>query len=234
MREIIVDADSRQVFYEPLGDITIAVKAGVKAHFVFCGAGSGKTVAQIERDATLTIECVEVGDNNIERVIDITLEGQGADSTVNSIAIARGENCKTLESTVCHSVPNCTSTQNFRAVATDNAVSHFKGLISVKKGADGTVALQQSDNIALSDTAKVLTDPQMLIFAEDVKCNHGATVGRRDEEALFYMQQRGISEKDALGLLLESFCYAKLDFDGFDESDVDKLREVISGSISNI
>lgn len=232
MREILVNEDSRQVFYEPLGDINITVKGSVRAHFVFCGAGSGKTVAQIERGATLTVECVEVGDNDINRVIDITLEGEGADCTLNSIAIARGEHSKVIESRVCHSVPNCTSTQNFRAVTADSALSSFKGLISVKKGADGTVALQQSDNIALSDTARVLTDPQMLIYAEDVKCNHGATVGRRDEEALFYMQQRGITEKDALGLLLESFCFAKINFEGFDEGE--RISEIIRESITQI
>ncbi len=137
----------------------------------------------------------------------IELLEQGAECRIAGIVIAGKQNRHEVQSTVRHLAPNCQSSQLFRAVVSEQAQVHFHGMIYVAQGADGTVAVQNSDNIILSDSAKVTTLPQMEIYAEDVKCNHGATVGQRDEQALYYMRQRGIPQSEAQRLLLESFCY---------------------------
>ncbi|MFI3298431.1 MAG: SufD family Fe-S cluster assembly protein [Rikenellaceae bacterium] len=182
-------------------------------HFeVLCG---GELKIRVDRDATC--EVIVLGEASVE----VELVGQGAECKVYGLVVAAGSEDVKINSTVRHIAENCKSHQIFRAVATDNAVVHFGGMIYVEKGAEGSVALQQSDNIVLSDGAKVLTDPQMEIYAEDVQCNHGATVGRRDELALFYMRQRGMCEKDAMALLLESFCYAIVEV-GHQSSEIDE------------
>ncbi|MEE6188280.1 Fe-S cluster assembly protein SufD [Niabella digestorum] len=101
--------------------------------------------------------------------------------------------------------PNCLSNELYKGVLNGNATGVFNGKIFVRQDAQKTNAYQSNRNILLSDNASVNTKPQLEIFADDVKCSHGCTVGRLDEEALFYMRSRGISEKAATALLLHGF-----------------------------
>jgi Fe-S cluster assembly protein SufD len=106
-----------------------------------------------------------------------------------------------------HSKPDCTSRQIFRGVYDDNASGVFHGKILVKKDAQRTNAFQTNNNIFLTDEAKVHTQPQLEIYADDVKCSHGATIGQLDENALFYMRSRGIELKEARLLLMHAFSH---------------------------
>ncbi len=234
MTQILVDKQHRDSFFAPTGDVTITLTAGAECELLLCGVGDGKITASLSNDSSLKIVTVEVDAENLNREIEINLEGQGAFCEIGSISLVGGEVRKSIKSLVNHRVPNCESKQNFRSVATDSAVSSFSGLIYVAQGADQTLALQQSDNVLLSDTAKIFTDPQMEIYADDVKCNHGATVGRRDEQALFYMRQRGIPERDAQGLLMESFCFASLAIDNFSEDIQQRVRDLVVDAISKL
>ena len=110
-----------------------------------------------------------------------------------------------IRTLVHHRVKNCHSRQLIKGIAGGSADVRFDGVIVVAPGADGTEALQENHNIILSDTAKVETLPQLEIYADDVKCSHGATVGRLGEEELFYMRSRGIPEKEAKVLQMLSF-----------------------------
>ena len=104
-----------------------------------------------------------------------------------------------------HEVPDCRSESLVKGVVSDNATGEFRGLVYVAPDAQHTDARQQSRNIELSDDAHIVAKPQLEIYADDVKCSHGATVGHRDDEALFYMRQRGLSERDARRLQIEGF-----------------------------
>jgi Fe-S cluster assembly protein SufD len=106
---------------------------------------------------------------------------------------------------ISHSEPGCLSDQLFKAVAGDESTAVFSGKIFVAKDAQKTSAYQTSRNIVLSDHASVYTRPQLEIYADDVKCSHGATTGKIDNEALFYLRTRGIPENAARLLLLEAF-----------------------------
>jgi Fe-S cluster assembly protein SufD len=99
----------------------------------------------------------------------------------------------------------------YKGIIDENATGVFNGKIFVRKDAQKTNAYQSNKNVLLSDTANVNTKPQLEIFADDVKCSHGCTVGRLDEEALFYLKARGIGDKEAKALLLHAFAGEILD-----------------------
>ncbi|MDP4222672.1 MAG: Fe-S cluster assembly protein SufD [Bacteroidota bacterium] len=106
-----------------------------------------------------------------------------------------------------HAVPNCTSNQLFKGVLDDMATGAFNGRIYVAPGAQGTIAYQKNNNILLTDDAKMDTKPQLEIYADDVKCSHGATVGQLNDDALFYMQSRGIDKRQATLMLMFGFAH---------------------------
>ena len=115
-----------------------------------------------------------------------------------------GEHCVVTLHTA-HNVPDCRSDSAVKGVAGGRAVGEFCGLVYVAPGAQRTDARQQSRNILLSREARITTQPQLEIYADDVKCSHGATVGQMDAEAILYMRQRGLSEADARRLQIEGF-----------------------------
>ena len=104
-----------------------------------------------------------------------------------------------------HEQPNCTSHEYYRGIMADRGRGVFSGRIVVAKGADGTDAIQRSDSLLLSKMARTDTRPELEIYADDVKCAHGATVGQIDEEAMFYLRSRGLSKKDAFDVLIYAF-----------------------------
>jgi Fe-S cluster assembly protein SufD len=108
---------------------------------------------------------------------------------------------------VDHAFPHCTSNQLFKGVLDDMSTGAFNGRILVRPDAQGTLAYQKNNNILLTDDAKMDTKPQLEIFADDVKCSHGATVGQLDEEALFYIQSRGIDKREARLMLMFGFAH---------------------------
>jgi len=106
-----------------------------------------------------------------------------------------------------HAFPNCTSNQLFKGVLDDMSTGAFNGRILVRPDAQGTLAYQKNNNILLTDDAKMDTKPQLEIFADDVKCSHGATIGQLDDDALFYLQSRGINKREARLMLMFGFAH---------------------------
>ena len=106
---------------------------------------------------------------------------------------------------VDHQKSNCDSHQDYKGVFSEKSVGVFNGKIHVDKNAQKINAFQQNNNILIDDKSTVNTKPQLEIFADDVKCSHGCTVGQLDEEALFYLQSRGIPKKEARALLTYAF-----------------------------
>ena len=106
---------------------------------------------------------------------------------------------------VQHATPNCESHQNYKTILDGQSTGVFNGKIFVEREAQKTDAFQQNNNILLGDKATINAKPQLEIFADDVKCSHGCTIGQLDEDAMFYMQQRGIPQKEAKALLMYAF-----------------------------
>ena len=112
---------------------------------------------------------------------------------------------------VHHIQPNCESHQDYKGVFGDSSTGVFNGKVLVEKEAQKTNAFQANNNILLSDKASINTKPQLEIFADDVKCSHGCTIGQLDENAMFYMRSRGIPVKEAKALLMYAFANNVLD-----------------------
>ena len=131
--------------------------------------------------------------------------GEHMDSTMKGITIIGDKQHVDHNTLVHHIEPNCESHQDYKGIFADKSTGVFNGKVVVEKEAQKTNAFQANNNILLSDKASINTKPQLEIFADDVKCSHGCTIGQLDESALFYMQSRGIPEKEARALLMYAF-----------------------------
>ena len=137
--------------------------------------------------------------------LDVHLVGEGAEANVYGAYVCGGEEKVKIAVDMYHDVPHCNSRQLFKGIAGGVSKVDFYGKIIVAQDAQRTEAYQENHNILLTDGAKVDTKPQLEIYADDVKCSHGATIGRLNEEEQFYMRSRGISLEDAKVLQMISF-----------------------------
>lgn len=135
------------------------------------------------------------------------LGGEGAECTSYGLYLADKFQHVDNYINVDHAYPHCTSNQLFKGVLDDMATGAFNGRIYVHKNAQGTMAYQKNNNILLTDDARMDTKPQLEIYADDVKCSHGATVGQLDDDALFYLQSRGINKREARLMLMFGFAH---------------------------
>ncbi|MBL31188.1 MAG: hypothetical protein CMP62_00470 [Flavobacteriales bacterium] len=152
--------------------------------------------------------------------LEVFLDGEFAACKLYSVSLLLNSTIVNHKIRMNHNFPNCESCQLYKGVFNDNSSSHFDSIVYVNKHAQKTSSTQQNNNIILSDYASVKSDPQLEIFADDVKCAHGSTVGQVDPKALFYLQSRGIGKKDGTALLLQGFLC-----DVIDEIVDLKLRE---------
>ena len=141
----------------------------------------------------------------IRNNLNFILEAPGCESNMYGLYCVKGETHVDNHTIVDNQMPNSLSNELYKGIIDENATGVFNGKIFVRKDAQKTNAYQSNKNVLLSDTATVNTKPQLEIFADDVKCSHGCTVGRLDEEALFYLKARGIGDKEAKALLLHAF-----------------------------
>lgn len=142
---------------------------------------------------------------------EVTLAGEGAEINLCGMAIEDKNQHVDNHTKIDHAVSRCTSNELFKYVLDDHAVGAFAGLVLVRPGAQQTVSQQTNRNLCATREARMYTQPQLEIYADDVKCSHGATVGQLDEAALFYMQQRGISAREARLLLMFAFVNEVID-----------------------
>lgn len=137
--------------------------------------------------------------------VDVRLQGEGSEVMLNGCVIADKMQRVDNNTLIDHQVGHCTSRQLYKYVLDDSAVGAFAGRILVREGAQKTVSQETNANLCSARTARMYTQPMLEIYADDVKCSHGSTVGQMDDAALFYMQQRGISEPEARLLLKSAF-----------------------------
>ena len=154
---------------------------------------------------TLELQYVVLPGESRDIEVSIDLEGPGAEAHLKGLYLCNSNEDVKIRVVMHHNAPGCKSTQLFNGIAGGSSNFHFDGVIVVAPGADGTEAYQENHNIVLTEDAKVETKPQLEIYADDVKCSHGATTGRLGEDELFYMRSRGIPEKEARTLQMLSF-----------------------------
>jgi Fe-S cluster assembly protein SufD len=160
---------------------------------------------RVKAGEVLNLEYVVLPGESKDIDITIDLVGPGAEAHIKALYLCKADEKVNFHILMHHRAPGCRSTQLINGIAGGQAQVSFRGTIVVAPDAQQTEAYQENHNIVLTDTAKVDTRPQLEIYADDVKCSHGSTTGMLDQDAIFYMRSRGISEKTAQNLLLQSF-----------------------------
>lgn len=177
---------------------------GASVHVVGLFSDVGASV-EVRQQAGSQFRMTAVAAGNASLDICASLCQPGAGFSFSGVAAAARNQSVQLDMRVMHDAPSCRSSAVVKGVASGDGRMRFEGRAVVAQGADGTDARQTSRNLLLGDEARITTLPQLEIYADDVKCSHGATVGRADDEAVMYMRQRGLSEQAARRLLTEGF-----------------------------
>jgi len=169
------------------------------------------TYVSQQQESHVSVHTFSFGGNLTRNNLNFYHFGERLTSTLNGITIIGDKQHVDHYTLVNHAAPNCESFQDYKGIYSDRSTGVFNGKVYVEKEAQKTNAFQKSNNILLSDKATINAKPQLEIFADDVKCSHGCTVGQLDETALFYMQQRGIPKKEAKALLMYAFSNAVIE-----------------------
>jgi Fe-S cluster assembly protein SufD len=157
------------------------------------------------RDCSVKHNSITLFNGQTRNLCDVYLRGENSEVTLNGCAIGSGSQRIDNNTLIRHEVPNCTSNELYKYVVDDKSVGAFAGKILVEKDAQKTSSQETNANLCASSDARMYTQPMLEIYADDVKCAHGSTVGVMDESALFYMRQRGIPEAEARTLLKNAF-----------------------------
>ncbi|HNU59015.1 MAG TPA: Fe-S cluster assembly protein SufD [Aquaticitalea sp.] len=158
-----------------------------------------------KQESVVSVHTFSFGGKLTRNNLNFYQYGERIESTLKGVTILGNKQHVDHHTLVRHTEPNCESHQDYKGIFGDAATGVFNGKIIVNKEAQKTNAYQANNNILLSDKASINTKPQLEIFADDVKCSHGCTIGQLDESAMFYMRSRGIPEKEAKALLMYAF-----------------------------
>lgn len=198
-------------------EMIINVSEGARVNIVVMQNEHNKSTHKVRfnvnlaKDSYIRINIVSLHGGMLENEIDARLTGEGATCELNGIYLVDGTQEIHTTVNMHHLVPRCTSSQLFKGILDDESKALFFGKINVSQDAQKTEAYQANHNLLLSRKAKVYAQPQLEIYADDVKCSHGATSGRLDEMAMFYMRSRGIGAAEAKILQQLAFVYAVLE-----------------------
>lgn len=165
----------------------------------------GKASLTLMAGARIDQTQVALGGTLLRNEVEARLTGKGSEAIFSGLAMPRGEEHVDAQLRIHHAAPSCHSDQFYKAVIDERGHSVFAGKIIVHKDAQKTNAYQKNDNLLLSDAAEVDTKPELEIYADDVKCSHGATCGELDEGELFYLRSRGIGAEEARALVTYAF-----------------------------
>ena len=190
--EVIVEKNARVEYYKIQNDTSHTNQV------------STTHIRQIGKSYIHTVT-ISLNGGIVRNNLNVVLDAEHCEAHLYGLYLQKGQSHVDNHTVVDNVKPNCFSNELYKGIIDDNATGVFNGKIFVQPQAQKTNAYQSNKNILLSDMASVNSKPQLEIFADDVKCSHGCTVGRLNEEGLFYLQSRGINEKIARSLLLHAF-----------------------------
>ncbi len=177
-------------------------------------------------DSRLTSTCFDLSGALIRHRFDVHLIGDRASCDLSGVYTPSGRSHTDTQLMVEHRATHCISSQHYRGVVADRGRAVFRGKVVVQPGADGSDATQNNANLLLSEHAEVDTKPELEIYADEVTCSHGATIGQLDDVQLFYLRSRGIGEAQARSLLMNAFCTTIAD-----ALDNDSLKTHLTGRL---
>ena len=164
-----------------------------------------------EQNTNCNVHTFSLGGKITRNNLNFSQNGEHCDSTLKGVTILKAKQHVDHNTLVNHISPNCESHQDYKGLYADSSTGVFNGRVVVEKEAQKINAFQQNNNILIDDNATVNAKPQLEIFADDVKCSHGCTIGQFDEDALFYLRSRGIGLKEAQALLMYAFANTVLE-----------------------
>ena len=165
----------------------------------------GRMEVYQERNSNFSSHTLSFGAELSRNDFNTKFNAEGGESMLNGLFLIDGSQLFDVHTMIDHAKPRCNSHEHYKGILDDKARGVFNGKVMVRKDAQKTNAFQENNNILLSDGALVNTKPQLEIFADDVKCSHGATIGQLDKDSMFYLKSRGISEDTAKIILLHAF-----------------------------
>jgi Fe-S cluster assembly protein SufD len=169
---------------------------------------------------------ISIGGKLIRNDIGTVLDDENAVCTLNGLYLGIGNQHIDNHTDIDHAKPNCNSFELYKGILDEKASAIFKGKILVRQDAQKTDAVQSNHGLLLSETANLYTRPQLEIYADDVKCTHGATVGELDEKAIFYLRSRGIDEKSARAIMIAAFAQELVD-----DIELESVRTMVGSLI---
>ena len=195
------------------GGMKLRIEDGSSRSWLVMQHADGEFPVEITvgEDASVELAFIVLGDVRVRNSLTVNLTGRGANCRLRGLWLLGGNADVGFDVRMNHEVGECTSEQIFKGIAGGSARSDFFGLIKVAPDAQKTDARQQCHNLLLTEAARANAKPQLEIYADDVVCTHGATVGRMDDDELFYMRSRGISLEEAKRIQLTVFAAAALD-----------------------
>ena len=186
------------------------------------------TQAEQKRGSIFTIYTVTTGGSLVRNDINTVLDDENCEAHMFGLYLTEDSQHVDNHTFIDHAMPHCISNELFKGVLNDKSHAVFNGKVYVRPDAQKTNAYQSNKNILLSKDSTVDTKPQLEIYADDVKCSHGATVGQLDEDSVFYLRSRGISEDMARSMLIRAFAG-----DVFEDMKLEQIQEYINNLISN-
>lgn len=181
-----------------------------------------------DKNSTFSINTITLNGALVRNNLNIVVDGTNCESNLNGVYILKGQQHVDNHTMVDHRVPHCNSNESYKGVMYDKSTAIFNGKVFVRKDAQKTNAFQNNANVLLSNDATVNSKPELEIYADDVKCSHGSTTGQLDEEAVFYLRARGISENSARQLIVSAFMndiIEKIESEELKEFIFEKIRE---------
>jgi len=179
-----------------------------------------------EANSNFTINTATFNGALVRNNLNIEVDASNCETNLSGLNLGQNKDHFDNHTVVDHKKPHCNSNEVYKAVLDDESTGVFNGKVFVRRDAQITNAFQQNNNIILTDTASINSKPELEIYADDVKCSHGSTTGQIDEEAIFYLQSRGISKKGAIKLMINAF--AK---DALEKISIEVLQEYIDQKI---
>ena len=165
----------------------------------------GTLAVRLGRASNFSSQTITAGGAIVRNEAGVVLGGEGGECTLNGLYLANGRQLIDNQTTIDHAMPHCDSHELYKGILDGRSRAVFNGKIIVRLDAQKTDAKQSNKALLLSEDAQITTKPQLEIFADDVKCTHGATVGQLDADSLFYLRSRGLSEAQARQLLIHAF-----------------------------
>lgn len=207
--ELYLSNNSAEAWHNSVTEIDVQPNAKLSYDLIQIDAPqvhhTGQVQVNIQRNARFSASTVTLGGGITRNDLNLRLQDQHAEGNMFGLYLTHGDMHVDNHTSADHIAPNAYSNELYKGILSDNSTAVFNGKIFVRQQAQKTLAFQSNHNLLLSEKATINTKPQLEIWADDVKCSHGATTGKLDEDSLFYLQSRGLSKPAARKMLLQAY-----------------------------